>query len=164
MFDDRTVGRKELAGILLIAGVIVALVITALVQSYDPQAPSKSNPAEGAARQVVDQIYQEELATAKAAALLKAEARQAEVNATEELLNSFENTSPSLAEGLPPKAEAETADPPVATRLTPSSAPTQAPDLSVTASSVRAEDGQTVNVENIIKSVRDAGAKAEKND
>lgn len=164
MFDDhqqRTVGRRELAAILVAAVAAMAVAVTALLVPSGFEPSPGSNPAEDAARQEINQIYQEELAAAEAAAVAKEEARQAELNATEEALSSLSNSSASTADKLPPEAEAQLVLPPAAAAPVPTGTPARAPDPATRAGWVRTKDGQMVNMQAIIDSVRQQGTTPE---
>jgi hypothetical protein len=166
MFEDqqqRTVGRKELAIISVVAAAIVALAVTALLMSSDAAPTSASNPAQDAARAEVNRIYEEEVAAAEAAALAREAARQAELNAAEEALNSLENTSASSSADLPPAPEVPPSNTQTAAPAQPG-APAPAPDPDLRPGWVRTKDGEAVNMQAIIESVRAQGTKREKSE
>ena len=142
-------------------GAIATAVLTLV--AFRPRI-STASPEKEAARAKVDQIYEEELAAARAAALANEAGRQAELNATGELLNSIESSPPLPIPGVPPEAQAVPPGPFADPALRPSDAPIQAPDPNVPPGSVRTKDGQIVDVEAMINSVRAAGSKRDKNE
>lgn len=161
MFDERTIGRRELAVLLVVTGLILAVVLAAILWSgktdRQGEAGVKRDPAEEAARAEIDQIYQEELAAAKAAALAEEAAREAVLNTTTELLNNSEDLPPTPAEDPTPEA-ISVPDLPVADSI-PQEAATPAPDAVGDLGAAQTKDGQTVDLQAIIDSLRAKRAK-----
>ncbi len=156
---ERKFGLRELATILLVAAAIAAAVY--MVGPRAAPSPG-SNAAEEAARAQVEKIYQEELAAAKLLAMEQEAARQADLNATEEFLNSVGNPPPAPANDTVAEAEGRS-ELPAATEVIADSTFNTASDPSNPGGSATT-DGQTVNVQALIDSVKAPGAKREKNE
>lgn len=157
--DGRRIGRNELVAIAIVSAAVVAIAFMLLFKA--PPSP-EANPAEAAARREVEQIYQEELAAAKAEALEKEAAREADLGAAEEYLNAIGAIAPATVDDPAPEAVARPELQGVI-EVVPERTPAAAAKQSTPADPPPAKDPQTVDVEALADSVKAEGARRKNN-